>query len=198
MSGPEPEPRRRASLADQRQERRSVSMQGHLVRAGGVTQVITMTDLNYGGCGIMVPVELAPGEEVKVSVLGRGSIAAEVCWYADGRAGLVFEPVAQETKEQIERQAVRLEVPGDVALRMPGHNNYHVRILDLSTDGCRVELVERPSVGDLMMVKFEGLEVMDAEVCWVEGFVAGLKFDRPIHPAVLDLLVERLGGTEKI
>jgi hypothetical protein len=72
-------------------------MQGHLVRAGGVTQVITMTDLNYGGCGIMVPVELAPGEEVKVSVLGRGSIAAEVCWYADGRAGLVFEPVAQET-----------------------------------------------------------------------------------------------------
>ena len=197
MSGPEPEPRRRDGPADQRQERRSVSMQGHLVRAGGATQVITLTDLNYGGCGIRSPVELEVGEAVKVSVLGRGSIAAEVRWYADGKAGLVFEPVAPEAKEQIERRAARLEVPGEVALRVPGHNNYHVRILDLSTDGCRVELVERPSVGDLMMVKFEGLEVMDAEVCWVEGFNAGLKFDRPIHPAVLDLLVKRLAAIEE-
>lgn len=194
MSSPEPESRRRGSPADQRQERRSVSMHGHLVRGGGVTQVITLTDLNYGGCGIRTPVELELGEEVKVLVQGRGSIAAEVRWYANGKAGLVFEPVAQEAKEQIERHAARLEVPGEVALRVPGHNNYHVRMLDLSTDGCRVELVERPSVGDLMMVKFDGLEVMDAEVCWVEEFVAGLRFDRPIHPAVLDLLVKRLAG----
>lgn len=194
MSGPEPEPRRRGSPTDQRRERRSVSMQGHLVRAGGVTQLITLTDLNYGGCGIQTTFELVPGEDVKVSVRGRGSIAAEVRWYADGKAGLIFEPVAAEAKEQIERRAARLEVPGEVALRVPGHNNYHVRVLDLSTDGCRVELVERPSVGDIMMVKFEGLEVMDAEACWVEGFTAGLKFDRPIHPAVLDLLVKRLAA----
>ena len=197
MSGPEPEPKRRGPTADERLERRCVSMQGHLVRAGGITQLITLTDLNYCGCGIRTTVELEPGEEVKVSVLGRGSIAAEVRWYADGNAGLVFEPVAPEAKQQIERRAARLEVPGEVGLRVPGHSNYHVRILDLSTDGCGVELVERPSVGDPMMVKFEGLEVIDAEVCWVEGFNAGLKFDRPIHPAVLDLLVKRLAAVEE-
>jgi hypothetical protein len=33
---------------------------------------------------------------------------------------------------------------------------------------------------------------MEAEVCWVDGFVAGLKFIKPMHPAVFDLLIERL------
>ena len=190
MSGPEARP---DCPADRRRERRSVSMNGHLVR-DGVTHVITLTDLNYGCCGIRTPVDLDVGEEVKVSVLGRGSIVASVCWYNDGKAGLVFDEIPEETKKQIERNAARLEVPGEVAVRAPGHDSYQVRILDLSTDGCRVELVERPNVGDLMMVKFEGLEVMDADVAWVEDRMAGLKFDRPIHPAVLDLLVKRLGG----
>ena len=197
MSGPEAQ-RKRGSPPDRRRERRSVRMQGHLVRGGGVTHVISLTDLNYGGCGIRTPVELEAGEEVRLSVLGRGSISAEVGWYADGKAGLIFERMPEEAKDQIERRAARLEVPGEVALRVPGHNNYRVRILDLSTDGCRVELIERPNVGDLMMVKFEGLEVMDATVCWVEGFLAGLEFDRPIHAAVLDLLVKRLAGSSKI
>jgi hypothetical protein len=43
-----------------------------------------------------------------------------------------------------------------------------------------------------MLLKFDGLEALEAEVCWVDGFVAGLQFDKPIHPAVFDLLLERL------
>ena len=54
---------------------------------------------------------------------------------------------------------------------------------------------ERPGVGDLVRVKFEGLEVMDATVCWVQGHIAGPGLDRPLHAAVLDLLVERLAGS---
>jgi hypothetical protein len=45
-----------------------------------------------------------------------------------------------------------------------------------------------------MLLKFDGLEAIEAEVCWVEGFVAGLQFDKPIHPAVFDLLLHRLGA----
>ena len=194
MNNPQAQPRR-GNPPDRRRTRRSVSMNGHLVRAGRVTHVIRVVDLNYGGCGIRTPVELTPGESVKLAVLGRGSIAAEVRWYADGKAGLVFEPIPEKAKQQIERHAGRVDVPGEVAVRAPGRKNYRVRILDLSTDGCRVHLIERPSIGELMMIKFEGLEVMDADVCWVEGHTAGLKFDRPIHPAVLDLLVQRLGGS---
>jgi hypothetical protein len=35
--------------------------------------------------------------------------------------------------------------------------------------------------------------VLDAEVCWVNDFIAGLRFDRAFHPAVFDLMVARLG-----
>jgi hypothetical protein len=169
-------------------------MRGYLVRAGGITHDIELTDLNYGGCGITTQIELERGEAVKVSVLGRGSIDAEVRWYKDGKAGILFEPVTEETRQKIERKAARVAVPGDISLRAVGRSSYRVRVLDLSTDGCKVELVERPSVGDRMLVKFDGIEVLDADVAWVEGYAAGLKFANKFHPAVLDLLLKRLGA----
>jgi hypothetical protein len=33
---------------------------------------------------------------------------------------------------------------------------------------------------------------MEARVRWVDNYVAGLKFERPMHPAVFDLLLQRL------
>lgn len=181
---------------DRRRERRAVSMRGYVVRAGGITHDIELTDLNYGGCGIVTKIELEPGEAVKVSVLGRGSIDAQVRWYRDGKAGVVFEPIPDESeqRQRIERKAARVAVPGEISLRAVGRSSYRVRVLDLSTDGCKVELVERPNVGDRMLVKFDGIEVLDADAAWVEGYTAGLKFANKIHPAVLDLLLKRLGA----
>lgn len=43
-----------------------------------------------------------------------------------------------------------------------------------------------------MLIKFDGIEALEAEVCWVEGFVAGLRFQQAIHPSVFDILLERL------
>jgi hypothetical protein len=41
-------------------------------------------------------------------------------------------------------------------------------------------------------VKFDGLDAMEGQVIWVAGFVAGVEFIRPMHPAVFDALVPRL------
>ena len=41
-------------------------------------------------------------------------------------------------------------------------------------------------------VKVEGLEALEASVCWVEDFSAGIEFARPIHSAVFEMLVSRL------
>jgi len=188
-----------ASTADKaaperRGPRRSVSMRGVLIRDGGVSHVINIVDLNYGGCGIESPVELEVGESLRMSVMGRGSIAAQVRWYKGGKAGLVFEPMPEKAKEQIERRASRVEVPGTIGLKALGRNTFRVRIFNLGTDGCKVELVERPSIGDTMLVKFDGLDAVDSEVIWVEGPVAGLRFVNPIHAAVLDLLLQRLAS----
>ena len=47
---------------------------------------------------------------------------------------------------------------------------------------------------EIVWVKFEGLEALEAMVCWVDGFAAGLEFQRPVHPAVFDVLLQRLAA----
>lgn len=181
-----------AGSSDRRRERRPVSMRGYIIRRGGATHVIQIIDLNYGGCGIQTPVELDPGEPIQLSVHNRGAIPAEVRWYDRGKAGLDFEPAPP--RAQVERQAPRIDVSAEVGLRSIGRNSFRVRVFDLSSQGCKVELVERPAVGDAMSVKFDGLDVLESTVAWIEGATAGLTFRQAIHPAVLDLLLQRIGA----
>jgi hypothetical protein len=175
-----------------RHERRQVSLRALAIRADGSTADILLLDLSYEGCGIETPVEFEAGEAIKLSVMSRGVIDAHVRWYENGRAGLVFDPEKSSEKNQRPRRSDRISLTADVSLRRLGQSNYRVRVSDLSTDGCRVDLVERPRVDEHVLVKFEGLEALDAQVCWVGDFVAGLRFERPMHPAVFELLLERL------
>ena len=67
------------------------------------------------------------------------------------------------------------------------------RSRDLSPDGCMIDLVERPALDEVMQVKLPGLETLLARVRWVDNYIAGLKFEQPIHPAVFELLLQRMG-----
>jgi hypothetical protein len=175
----------------ERRERRPVVMRATAIRGDGSMSEIYLLDLSYEGCGIETPVPLEAGEAIKLSVLRRGAIDAHVRWYRNGRAGLVFD--AEEAAEKKHpRRSDRIALSADVSLRRLGQNSYRVKVTDLSPEGCKVDLVERPRIGEHMLVKLQGLEVLDAETCWVEGYIAGLRFERPIHPAVFDLLVHRL------
>ena len=83
----------------------------------------------------------------------------------------------------------RTALDAEVALRRTGQHHYKVRVYDASPHGCRIEFVERPSLKERVWVRFEGLEAIEAQVCWIDGVVAGVEFLKPIHPAVLDRLV---------
>jgi hypothetical protein len=175
----------------ERRERRRVAMVGYALRADGSSVEVMVLDLSYEGCGVECPIALQPGEPLKLSVLRRGAISCEVRWYDNGRAGLVFEP-EESTSQHLPRKTDRVAIDAEVAMRRIGNVNYRVRVFDASPEGCKVELVERPRVGEHVLVKMPGIETLDAEVCWVEGFTAGLRFEKAVHPAVFDLLVERL------
>jgi hypothetical protein len=180
-----------SSTSTERRERRPVSLRGFAVLDDGSTHEILVLDLSYEGCGIAIPAELKPGQTITFSVLRRGAVTAEVRWWSAGKAGLVFEPEEQPAKPR-PRQSERVSIDGEVTLRRLGRRNYQARIFDLSPDGCKAEMVERPSVGEHMLIRFGGLETLRAEVCWVEGPCAGLSFERAFHPAVFDMLLERL------
>jgi hypothetical protein len=43
-----------------------------------------------------------------------------------------------------------------------------------------------------MWVKFDGLDPIEATVCWIEGSNLGLMYQHPVHPAVFEMLLARL------
>ena len=82
----------------------------------------------------------------------------------------------------------------EITLRRTGHVSFRVKIVNISPQGCRAEFVERPKLDELVWVKIDGLQSLEAMVCWVRGFEIELEFERPIHPAVFEMLVKQLQG----
>jgi hypothetical protein len=77
------------------------------------------------------------------------------------------------------RKSARVGLAAEVMLRRPGKSNYRVRVFDLSADGCKLEFIERPDLGESLWVRFEGLELLEVRVRWTDGFMAGVEFQKP-------------------
>ncbi len=103
---------------------------------------------------------------------------------------------ANMSAEPTPRKSACSTLTVEVVLRRSGQGSYRVRLHDLSPDGCKLEFIERPRLGELVWVKFDDLEGLEASVCWVDGFAAGLVFRKPIHPAVFELLLLKLQSSE--
>jgi hypothetical protein len=80
----------------------------------------------------------------------------------------------------------------EVSVRRVGSFNFALRLRDVSAGGCGIELVEPYDAEDHLIARFKGLDPLGARVCWTSGPVAGIAFDRAIHPAVFDNLLGRL------
>lgn len=92
------------------------------------------------------------------------------------------------------RRADRISIDLDAGLRQRGAAAVSVHIRDLSTHGFRIVTHLELAVGTDVWLRLPGLEASLARVMWVDGNLAGCAFDRPLHPAVLELVVKRAGG----
>jgi hypothetical protein len=97
-------------------------------------------------------------------------------------------PQDPEHRRKSERVAVRAEVH----LRKSGYHRASVDLIDLSPEGCRVELPERVGLNETVWVTFPGLQPIEAKVAWVTDWLAGLRFTNPLYPSVFDALVSRI------
>jgi len=68
-------------------------------------------------------------------------------------------------------------------------------VFDLSPSGCKVDFVEKPKLGDKLWLKLPGLDALESEVRWLDGFAGGVQFVRAFHPAVFELHLARLKAT---
>ena len=86
----------------------------------------------------------------------------------------------------------RAVVASSITLRPIGGVNHEVALHDLSSAGCRVELVESIELGEPVIARFPQLEPLVGELRWVHGAVGGMEFNRPMHQAVFYDLLSRL------
>lgn len=95
--------------------------------------------------------------------------------------------------EQVERRKTeRAEVDAAVDFRRAREHRFEVRMHDLSAHGCRVALPERVGRLQTVWITMPGLETLQSQVCWATEWTAGVRFDRPMHPAVFDHMAAKL------
>lgn len=87
------------------------------------------------------------------------------------------------------RQSERVPLTLGAGLRQRGASGVTVQIMDLSTDGFRVATHLELLVGTDVWLRLPGLEASHARVVWAEGQYVGCAFIRPLHPAVLEMIV---------
>ena len=92
----------------------------------------------------------------------------------------------------VPRRADRVALAAEVGIRRAGLHPFRVQIFDASPEACKVEFVERPSVGERVWVKFDGLESIEGIVRWIDGHIGGVQFERPLYDAVFRRIISRL------
>ena len=175
-----------------RRDRKSVQMRAYAVRADNQIIDVRVRDLCYEGCSLETETPLVPGEKITLSVLGRGAIKASVKWYKHRLAGIQFA-IPPASRKHRPRDDARISLSAGVMLRRSARPAFNVEVFEASRSGCSCEFIERPAIGERLWIKFDGLEALEASVCWVEGARQGLKFATPMHPAVFELVITRLG-----
>jgi hypothetical protein len=103
-------------------------------------------------------------------------------------------PEAAAAKSATARTAERVEVSFGAALRQRGASGVSVQIADLSTNGFRVATHLQLEPGTDVWLRLPGLEPCHARAVWSRGHYIGCEFVRPLHPAVLQMIVRKAGG----
>lgn len=83
--------------------------------------------------------------------------------------------------------------PVDLPATVQEHRScaFDIRVLDISLSGCRLWAGFRLKPGRRARLKIDGFAPFDATIIWSEDWYAALRFDHPLHLAVLRHFVSR-------
>ena len=93
------------------------------------------------------------------------------------------------------RRAERAGVLLGAGLRQRGAHAVTIQVLDLSTTGFRAATHLQLMEGSDVWLKLAGLESLHARVVWMRGHLLGCEFVRPLHPAVMAMIVRNSPGS---
>ncbi|HYC94751.1 MAG TPA: PilZ domain-containing protein [Sphingomicrobium sp.] len=96
----------------------------------------------------------------------------------------------QADSESERRRAPRAALRLNATIREPGRSRVGVRIIDMSTHGCRIEASSGAPAEAWVLLSVAGLESQYCRIVWRAHEFAGLEFASPIAEAVLDRLLQ--------
>ena len=91
------------------------------------------------------------------------------------------------------RKSTRVNLELGAGLRQRGGTGVAIQIMDLSVDGFRASTHLQLEKGNDVWLRLPGLEPYQAKVMWAKGNFVGCAFERPLHPAVLEMIVKKSG-----
>ena len=94
-------------------------------------------------------------------------------------------PDGQPERRRAERAGLRLSA----TIREPGRSRVGVRVIDISTHGCRIEAQSGASADAWVLLSIAGLETQYCRVVWRAHEFAGLEFATPLNEAVFERLL---------
>lgn len=102
--------------------------------------------------------------------------------------------MAQASKGQSERRRVlRLALRLTATMRDGRNSRVRARVIDMSTNGCRIECTSKVEDNSWIWLSIAGLETQYCRVVWhCEEFI-GLEFERPLSEAVFNKLLADQG-----
>jgi len=89
------------------------------------------------------------------------------------------------------RSSERVAIELGAGLRQRGASGVSIQVMDLSVDGFRAQTHLDLEEGSDVWLRLPGLESSHAVVMWRKGPQIGCKFERPLHPAVLEMIVRK-------
>src|SRR5678816_3021690 len=116
-----------------------------------------------------------------VHSLGRESAAGEGPLMNDFNE----PPEGQDERRRVPRTALRL----NATIREPGRSRVGVRLIDISTRGCRIEATCTLSPDTWLLLSIGGLETQYCRVVWHCHEFAGLEFGSALAEPVLERLL---------
>ena len=99
---------------------------------------------------------------------------------------IATQPADQEDRRRANRATLRLSA----TMREAGRGRVGVRVIDMSTHGCRVEAASGASAETWVWLSIAGLETQYCRVVWRCQEFAGLEFATPLADAVFERLLQ--------
>src|SRR6476469_8915980 len=91
----------------------------------------------------------------------------------------------QPDRRKVERTALRLTA----TMRDGTRSRVKVRVIDMSTHGCRIECSSSVEDDSWIWLSIAGLETQYSRVVWHCGEFIGLEFEKPLAEAVFERLL---------